>query len=746
MKGPAMQFQPERVTIIAVLSMLIPRSGNMPGYVLPPLLAFQRRIMRIELPQLHEQWLGWYLHNALSGASGGHLVQSARPYLIYLKPAAAARRLAEYSTPAVENQKLEVRRRTFLRFLAKYAERPEPIDPVVSQNLRFLKDAFGLDDTDIAVLQLISDASQIFNLESFAGIVCGILRNPARTIGSLIGVEPAIVARSIASTGPLRACGLVTINPGGRTLSGDDDERMVGLTPKIHRVLLTPHATLADLTAAILGQPCRSNLEWYDFAHIAEADMAAAVLRAAASGGERGIHVMLVGPAGTGKSEFARTVATQAGLSLYAAGEDETEDGKEPSRSQRAASLRLMLALLVNRRDVAVLLDEAEDVLDSTRSFGEKRDAFSKAFMHRVLESSPVPVIWTCNDIGWMAPATLRRMTLVLRVGVPNEAGRERIWRHVLNAEGLSLGEDVAPRLAARWEASAGIAAGAARAARLAGGGEPALQSALSGVARAVGVSRSARKRVEVFDPELITCIDDVMSIANRLARPGAPRGWSLCISGPSGTGKSAFAHYLADRLGLTVLQKRASDLLSMWVGGTEQRIAAAFGEAEEKLALLLIDEAESLMFDRTAAVRAFEMTQVDELLSWMEQHPLPLICTTNMPDRMDQAVPRRFTFKLRFDPLNAARAALAFRRILGEDPPGPLPDGLTPGDFAVVRRKAALLDENRPAIWLEWLAEELAAKGNKRPIGFRPQAPEPRPAIRLSRLLPVASGQCGCN
>src|SRR5579872_700346 len=496
---------------------------------------------------------------------------------------------------------------------------------------------------------------------------------------------------------------------------------------------------MADLTAEILGQPCRTNLGWDDFAHIAEADMAATVLRAAAAGGERGIHVMLVGFPGTGKTELAKTLAYQAGLSLYAAGEAESEAGKEPSRSERSASLRLTMALLGNRRDSAVLLDEAEDVLDSTRSFGEKRDAFSKAFLHRVLETSPIPVIWTCNHIDWMEPATLRRMTLVLRVGVPDVAGRERIWRKVLDGEGLSLDEDAATRLAARWEASAGIAAGAARAARLAGGAENAVQTALSGVARAVGVTRLARKRVEAFDPELIVCTDNVMSIADRLARPGAPCGWSLCLSGPSGTGKTAFAHYLAGRIGLTVLQKRASDLLSMWVGGTEKQIAVTFGEAEEKEALLLIDEAEAFLYDRKAAVRAFEVSQVDELLGWMEQHPFPLICTTNLPESMDQAVPRRFTFKLRFEPLDGARATLAFRRILGAEPPASLPDGSTPGDFAVVRRKAELLGEDRPIIWLRWLAEELAAKGAAHPIGFRPGTPEPTPPIRLSRLSPAA-------
>jgi len=231
---------------------------------------------------------------------------------------------------------------------------------------------------------------------------------------------------------------------------------------------------------------------------------------------------------------------------------------------------------------------------------------------------------------------------------------------------------------------------------------------------------------LSAFDPELTVCADDLATLCARLARPGASRAWSLCLSGPPGTGKSAFEHYLADRLDLPVLQKRASDLLSMWVGGSEKAIAAAFAEAKKEGALLLIDEAEALLFDRRAAARAFEVSQVDEMLTRMERHPLPFVCTTNLIERMDAAVPRRFTLKLRFEALDAARASLAFRRLLGGAPPEPLPDGLTPGGFSLVRRKAELLGETRLTVLATWLAEERAAKGRVRdPIGFRPSARE---------------------
>jgi SpoVK/Ycf46/Vps4 family AAA+-type ATPase len=42
------------------------------------------------------------------------------------------------------------------------------------------------------------------------------------------------------------------------------------------------------------------------------------------------------------------------------------------------------------------------------------------------------------------------------------------------------------------------------------------------------------------------------------------------------------------------VIEKRASDLLSMWLGQTEQNIAAAFAEAADRRAMLIIDEADS--------------------------------------------------------------------------------------------------------------------------------------------------------
>lgn len=72
---------------------------------------------------------------------------------------------------------------------------------------------------------------------------------------------------------------------------------------------------------------------------------------------------------------------------------------------------------------------------------------------------------------------------------------------------------------------------------------------------------------------------------------------------------------------------RRASDLLSCWVGATEQNIARAFEEARKDDAVLLIDEADSFLQDRRGAGHSWEVTQVNEVLTQMENFEGGLYC-----------------------------------------------------------------------------------------------------------------------
>jgi SpoVK/Ycf46/Vps4 family AAA+-type ATPase len=137
-----------------------------------------------------------------------------------------------------------------------------------------------------------------------------------------------------------------------------------------------------------------------------------------------------------------------------------------------------------------------------------------------------------------------------------------------------------------------------------------------------------------------------------------------------------------------------------------------------------VFDEADSLLGNRGDAVRSWEITQVNEMLTWMEQDPLPFACTTNLADRLDPASLRRFLVKLQFDWLTPAQARLAWERFFATDPPPGLEAlrTLTPADFALVRRRATLTGEIADTSALRRLlgAECQGRTGRPGPIGFR--------------------------
>jgi SpoVK/Ycf46/Vps4 family AAA+-type ATPase len=376
-------------------------------------------------------------------------------------------------------------------------------------------------------------------------------------------------------------------------------------------------------------------------------------------------------------------------VSLYAAGEEQFA-GREVSRTERLSDLSFFQRLLAGSPGTAILFDEFEDVDWQLINRGG-----SKLYLNRLLETNPVPVVWTSNNIFEIDAAVLRRMSLIIELKAPPVRQRERILRRLANRYEVELEDHEVLDLARRLPATPAVLENALRAAKLSGGGKDALERAASGIMRALS-GGGARPAVSVtdFDPALTCANMDLTALAKHIAS-SSNLAFSLCLSGPPGTGKSAFARYLARRLGLETLQKRASDLLAPYIGQSEKNIAEAFEAAREAQAMLIFDEADSLLFDRREAVRSWEVSQVNEMLTWMEQHPLPSCCTTNMMERFDSTSLRRLTFHILFHYLDAkglAGAYAIFFQMADVPAHGLGFANLTPGDFAQARRQADML------------------------------------------------------
>ena len=586
----------------------------------------------------------------------------------------------------------------------------------------------GLSRTDAALLELLV---RYRTNPVFESLIDDVFIDPSRwrdlnvrgrALALMLGLSPGAVARRFDPDKPLLRTGLVSI----------DDDGEVKAIDRLARLAFAPAGAGLDANGLLFDAAPPGELDWPDFDHVAEGrDHVEKLLKGALERRAPGVNILLYGPPGTGKTEFCKTVAERLGVTLYSVGEADG-DGREPSRRERMQELRLAQRLLARDRRSLLLFDEIEDLLEDGgpefdllggRLARNGRGGASRVFMHRLLERAPAPTLWTMNDAGNVSQAILRRMMFAFELRPPTAPVRARVWTRLLERHGVAATPEAARRLAAEFDAAPGVAAGAAAAARLAGGDVETVRRGVRSLSRVLRCEKPPQGTPERFDPALIRADTDPAALAGRILRSGARR-FSLCLQGPPGAGKSAWVRFLAERLGLEVAQKRTSDLLSMWVGGTERRIADAFAEARDAGAFLVFDEADSLLADRRFAVRNWEVSQVNEMLTWMESHPLPFACTTNFGERLDPATLRRFTFKAALDYLDPDRAGAAFRAYFGMEPPARLRElaALTPGDFAVVRRKAEILGLlGEPEALAEMLRAECEAKpGRPQAIGFR--------------------------
>lgn len=167
-----------------------------------------------------------------------------------------------------------------------------------------------------------------------------------------------------------------------------------------------------------------------------------------------------------------------------------------------------------------------------------------------------------------------------------------------------------------------------------------------------------------IYDPSFINTDEDLEFLAQNISKTKSAR---ICLYGAPGTGKSAYGLYIAKKMGCEAIIKKGSDLLSKWVGGTEQNIAAAFDEAKKKKAVLIFDEVDSFLQDRTSASKSWEISKVNELLTQMESFEGVFVATTNLMSNLDKASLRRFDLKMEFKYLNAKQSKRLFENHLKE-------------------------------------------------------------------------------
>ena len=537
-------------------------------------------------------------------------------------------------------------------------------------------------------------------------------------LADVAGVKAAEVAEALRAGSRLERIGMVENLISEHNITDLAD--LMKVSEKLPPVLMREYRDTSELMAVFTRPSVRSELALNDFAFVKDdVDVLVSLLKNAVAGKEQGVNVLLYGPPGTGKTELAKVVAQAAGLDLFEV-EHADRDGNSLSGRDRYRSLQIAQVFLRGGQQSALLFDEVEDVFppisNEAAQLMARSDQMSapmngsvngKAWVNQILESNTVPTLWVTNRIEQIDPAFRRRFAYHLELRSPPPGAREGLLRKTL--EGVQVSEAFVAKLTARKGLTPAQIRTAVRFARLAASPESTQMESLidrqlknADVALGNKADAAGRKTVTTYDLDMLN-VESRFEIP-RIVEALKTRGHgALCFYGAPGTGKTALAEHIAKALDKPLIIKQASDLMSKYVGETEQNMAAMFKEAEDEKAVLLLDEADSFLQDRRGAQRTYEVTEVNEMLQGMERHNGIFICTTNLLDKIDQAALRRFTFKIKFMPLTAVQRETMFVvEALGGDS-GLLTTELRarlakltqicPGDFAAVKRQTDILD-----------------------------------------------------
>lgn len=535
----------------------------------------------------------------------------------------------------------------------------------VRKNLALLQECFGLSALEVQIIYALYSYSK-------ASGYCSCLDDDkldyyevCALIGEVLQVSHTKVAKLLMADMPLRQLGLLD--------TGYADGRLE--LESFAQSLMQEPLSRSEFVGSVARAMPASTLECHDFSYMQkDLDMLLDYCKNAKSP-----SVFLYGKPGVGKNEIAALLAKELNRELWEI--HNLKNGKvEDKRYEQFVRAQTML----DKDRAMILLDECEDIFPTlyARFFENKP---SKNTLNKMLESVKIPSIFLSNSAA-IDPAFLRRFDIVLEIHAPLQEKKQEILQKALQSQGIKVDSRIMRQMS-ESSLSQGVLLQACKVAKtLAKTSKQSAKERQKSIRESLiqvlneHLKLQGQKLISTSKPKslpynmsLINASVDMQSLCERIksvcgagdskesATADSTQGIRILAHGMAGSGKSEFAKALAKELNKPIMLKRASDLLSMWVGGSEQNIAAAFREAEKRGAILVLDEVDSFLQDRSGASRSWEISQVNETLTQMENFEGIFIATTNFMDTLDRASIRRFDMKVEFKPLDCARLKQAF-------------------------------------------------------------------------------------
>ena len=326
--------------------------------------------------------------------------------------------------------------------------------------------------------------------------------------------------------------------------------------------------------------------------------------------------ILFHGPPGTGKTLLSRALAGEYGLRYIRFNPASIASSYI---HEAAANLQRLFELARENTPCVLFLDEV-DVIASPRDDqpnADHREVVTQ-LMNSLEEYRSIPglvVAAATNNIDRLDPGLREgRFDAKIFVPLPDPNARKEVLRVHLERRGDAVSWDTIDLDAAARETHGRNAAALESFVSLAAQsaltkGTPIDQDALLyAIKQREGNDRvSLEQRVTwsdvVLPQETEDHLQEILTVFSRpeLARSlGVKPPAGVLLYGPPGTGKTTVAKAMATEISASFYEQSAADLLSKWVGESEERVAKLFSKARaNRPSIIFIDEIDSLLKTR---------------------------------------------------------------------------------------------------------------------------------------------------